>query len=149
MKRIEANNLIEEIALPILHFRCLRKTSLSVLEWSRSYENHRKSRISHRKVFYENWCWKISLNTTMKLSWSCSQNLWKYQWRNYWNKDFLQRHFSRILTTKCELKLDCKERLVFYRYSTLTAWHLNLLCHFQRKLHQNFTKLINLAKMNI
>ena len=54
-----------------------------------------------------------------------------------------------ILTTKCKLKLNSKESLVCYGYSALSAWHLNLLCHFQRKLHQNFTKLINLAKINI
>ena len=102
-------------------WRDIYDISVSVLRWSHSYENRFfASRSRHRNLF-------------------CENSFWNNQWRNYENNDFLQRCFSRILTTKCELKLDCKECLVFYRYSTLCAWHLNLLCHFQRKLHQRFT----------
>ena len=36
-------------------------------------------------------------------------------------KDLFKRYFSRILTTKCELKFESKVRLVFYGYLTLSA----------------------------
>ena len=54
-------------------------------------------------------------------------------------------YFSRILTTKCELIFDCKERLVFYRYSTLSARHLNmpfkLALSFSKEVTSKFYKI--------
>ena len=54
---------------------------------------------------------------------------------------FLKRILKRILTTKCELKLESEVRLVFYRYLTLFTWHLNLLS-FSKEIKWNYMKIL-------
>ena len=71
------------------------------------YQTSKRESILSLKIGVEKFCYALHW------SWSCGhQKSFKIPVKELLKKVLLQRYFSRILTTKCYLKLESKIRLV-------------------------------------
>ena len=113
------------MVLPILPFRCLLKYLFLfcddlVPKWIDFL--FVEALIVCRKLVLKNFVMDF-IEVVLEL-WS---KLFKIAVKELMKKWSSSKVFFKDFNYKCILKLDSKVRLIFYRYSTFSAWYLNLL----------------------